>query len=201
MISWAGLLQFGLSLHYLASLSTKRFSDNSNRRYAEKGKKPPPPEVLPIGSRICRRRRSRFRLMLFLLQFRFQWEFKQDALRLYGNLVQIEKVQKIFQGIEIFTGVVPFDLNFFLFCDVANQITESSGRYQTLFPEAERQRNSKFGQSSTHAACEEQIEQLKEEKQISNAQISKLLHLLVKLGSHSNLLLLICMELIVMVHL
>nr|GMD35324.1 Chaperone protein DnaJ [Ipomoea batatas] len=48
---WVGLLQFGLSLHYLASLSTKRFSVNSNRMYAEKGKKPPPPEVLPIGSR------------------------------------------------------------------------------------------------------------------------------------------------------
>nr|GMD45623.1 hypothetical protein Iba_chr10dCG11860 [Ipomoea batatas] len=55
-----------------------------------------PPEVLPVLGRICRRRRSRFRLMLFLLQFRFQWEFKQDALRLYGNLVQIEKVQKVF---------------------------------------------------------------------------------------------------------
>ncbi|XP_031096857.1 uncharacterized protein LOC116001098 [Ipomoea triloba] len=96
--SWVGLLQFGLSLHYLASLSTKRFSVNSNRRYAEKGKKPPPPEVLPVPGRICRRRRIRFRLMLFLLQFRFQREFKQDALRLYGNLVQIEKVQK---GIEM----------------------------------------------------------------------------------------------------
>nr|GMC50740.1 hypothetical protein Iba_chr01bCG19720 [Ipomoea batatas]GMD67141.1 hypothetical protein Iba_chr12cCG21760 [Ipomoea batatas]GMD72556.1 hypothetical protein Iba_chr12fCG9730 [Ipomoea batatas] len=54
-----------------------------------------PPEVLPVPGRICRCRRSRFRPMLFLLQFRFQREFKQDALRLYGNVVQIEKVQKI----------------------------------------------------------------------------------------------------------
>nr|GMD70128.1 hypothetical protein Iba_chr12eCG3310 [Ipomoea batatas] len=79
--------------------------------YAEKGKKPPPPEVLPIGSRGGRQKCC-------------QSPEGFAAAAGVGSAQCYSCSNSDFR----FTGVVTFDLNFFLCCDVVNQITESSGR-------------------------------------------------------------------------
>nr|GMD70368.1 putative B3 domain-containing protein At1g78640 [Ipomoea batatas] len=80
-------------------------------------------------------------------------------------------------------------------CNRPNPQSSVTWILNTTSPEAVRQRNSKAGQSSAHAACEEQIKQLKEKNEQIMDKFQWLESQFVAFRSVSNLVILICLEL------
>nr|GMD70367.1 putative B3 domain-containing protein At1g78640 [Ipomoea batatas] len=83
-------------------------------------------------------------------------------------------------------------------CNRPNPQSSVTWILNTTSPEAVRQRNSKAGQSSAHAACEEQIKQLKEKNEQIMDKFQWLESQFVAFRSVSNLVILICLESVAM---